>query len=245
MKTRLCVLGDSHTAALKRAWEAIKSSFTGGELHFFCARADGLSGMQSKGGKLIPDNEVLMRAIAFTSGGRREVDPMQYDAFLIYGLGVIPYIPDDSRVYSRAVVAAAITDGGKSSLGFTLAQRLRTTTDKPIYIGHNPLSATDSTDFSLDDAAYTAWIRLVNTLVYSPLPATLVPQPTSTVVAGRYTDGRYSWKSRRLAVGDDLDDELHSSEDDVHMNAEYGRLWLREFLKATRLFHPEEALRGD
>jgi hypothetical protein len=200
------------------------------ELRFFCARGVELSGMVVDELRLVPNSDSLARTIRFTAGGGDQIDPREYEIFLLYGLGCYPYFPQTDAFLSRATLAAALRDSAKSSLSFELLLRLRAITAKDIYVGHRPLDAAKSDTATEAASVYSSTIGRMNEILYQPLRTTIVSQPAETVMGGRFTDPSFSRGSRRLAVGDNLDDEFHPDDDDVHMNDDYGSRWLTKFL---------------
>lgn len=57
----------------------------------------------------------------------------------------------------------------------------------------------------------------------------MLPQPIATIVNGDRTDPVYSRGSRKLAIGDKMDNRPHDSVDNRHVNESSGVLWLRDF----------------
>jgi hypothetical protein len=200
------------------------------ELRFFCARGVELSGMVVDELRLVPNSDALARAIKFTAEGGDHIDPKAYDVFLLYGLGCYPYFWQTDVFHSKNTLAAALRDFAKSTLSFELLLRLRSITAKDIYVGHRPLEAAKSDIQPEQVSVYSSSIRRMNEILYQPLRTTIVPQPLDTIMGGRFTHASFSRGSRRLAVGDNLDDEFHPDDDDVHMNDDYGSRWLTKFL---------------
>ena len=65
---KLCVIGNSHTGALKRVWDKsvkamFESKFT---MLFFAQRANGLSDLKLEKQTLLPQTESLRKAFEFT-----------------------------------------------------------------------------------------------------------------------------------------------------------------------------------
>jgi len=75
--------------------------------------------------------------------------------------------------------------------------------------------------------SYVRGLQVLNELVYSQMNAKILPQPIETIVNRDRTDIRFAGGSKRLAVGDQLDDAAHDSDDVIHMNDEFGKLWLK------------------
>jgi hypothetical protein len=51
-----------------------------------------------------------------------------------------------------------------------------------------------------------------------------------TLGNNRNTHSRFSKESKRLDIGDNLDSELHPTNENIHMNDVYGAIWLKSFL---------------
>jgi hypothetical protein len=200
------------------------------ELRFFCARGLELSGMAVDELRLVPNSDALARTIKFTAGGEGHIDPKEYEIFLIYGLGCYPYFPQTDVFHSQSTLTAALRDSAKTTLSFELLLRLRAITAKDIYVGHQPLEAAKPDVPPEEVSVYSSSIRRMNEILYRPLRTTIVSQPLETVAGARFTLPGFSKGSRRLAVGDGLDDDFHPDDDRVHMNDDYGLRWLTKFL---------------
>lgn len=227
---KICALGNSHVGSLKRAWDAIKGEYREQEITFFAHRSDGLEGLIAHDGKLIPNNEKLATALEFTSGGKKDIDPNEYDVFAIYGAGVNINVVKDNQFYSSAVVESSLNDLVTNTLSFNLLKRLRTLTMKPVFIGHLPLVLAMKVSADTGPSDYIARVELINKVIYRPLKAELVRQPLSTIVDGNSTHPDFSKGSRALAIGDSGDNVYHPESDNDHMNDKFGEIWLREFL---------------
>lgn len=226
---KICVIGNSHVGALKRAWDEICDEYLEHNLTFFAMGSTGINGLAVQNGKLIATTSKLRSAIEFTSGGLTEVIPESYDAFLVYGLSAIIRLQDINFYYSSAVRKQALLDVTSSSLSFTTIKKLRAVTSLPIYVGHNPLKASrviSTMDRSQD---YSNHIEQLNSLVYSSENAQLIPQPANTLVNGVATKEEYTLGSRTLAVVAVGGSELHDKGDNFHMNDVFGEVWLRNF----------------
>jgi hypothetical protein len=241
MKMRICVIGDSHAASLKRAWDGMAELHAEFELQFFCARGLELSGMIVDELRLVPNSESLAGTLRFTARGGDHIDPNKYEIFLLYGLGCYPYFPQTDAFHSRATIAAALRESAKATLSFELLLRLRTITAKDIYVGHRPLDAAKPDIPTEEVSVYSSSIRRMNEILYQPLRTTIVSQPFETIIGGRFTNPSFSRGSRRLAVGDNLDDEFHPDDDDIHMNDDFGARWLTKFLTEELAVHSAEA----
>ncbi len=228
---KICVIGNSHVGALKRAWDEIKGNYPQQRIIFFAQRGDGLEELAAHNGKLTPNNEELTKSLEFTSGGSKEIAPEDYDMFVIYGVGATAYFIDNNQFYSRSAMQRALHDILDPTLSFKLLKRLRSITDKKIFVGHCPLPAAKEVASNTRPNAYIAGLKLINDIIYHPLNAELIGQPLSTIVNEKHTHPDLSKDSKRLAIGDNFDNENHPANEDMHMNDKFGEMWLREFLE--------------
>ena len=234
---KICIIGNSHVGALKRAWEkhfdwaeTKKVSIT-----FFAARGRKLNRLKYKDGMLIAKTEQLKKMLSFTSGGESFIDLNAYDVLLLYGLGTAPYYAND-LFYSEAVIGDFIKEySSTSSLALKILRLIPQDLGKKIYIGHDPMGAGKSrANRLLDECAnndYERGISLVNNRIFNPHGAKLLGQPSQTIAAsGRNTISTYSKGSKRLAAGAANDTRLHPETDSSHMNESFGEAWLDHFL---------------
>jgi hypothetical protein len=85
----VCILGNSHIAALYQAWKrgSLRVSDQA-ELTFFGAPGGWLRYLTCRDGALVPEHEELRRYFLQTSGGREEIIIGNYDAVVLYALGI-------------------------------------------------------------------------------------------------------------------------------------------------------------
>lgn len=231
-KMRICILGNSHLGALKRAWDRIGSEYDNIAIDFFGGRSNTLSGLVVENDCLVASNQGLKRSIEFTSGGISSVDPELYDVFLVYGLGFHLRGVPLSKGYSSAFLRDFARERFASTISYYLVSGLRTITGKVTYVGHVPLSADyDEAEVSLTDD-YTAVFDVYKNVIEDMVERVfLVRQPEETILNGRSTKSEFSKNSKRMAVGASNDNALHPETDIGHMNDDFGELWLRNFLK--------------
>jgi hypothetical protein len=228
---RICVVGNSHVAALKRAWNTIRQEHSGIELTFFAMGSTYMAGLVVDNKRLVANNDKLKAALAFTSGGLSAIDPEYYDLFLVYGMNAKPSFIQNDIFYSSAVRRQALRDLVEETLSFKTILKLRQVTDKKLYIGHNPLRALEKISEKDRTADYEAGISALNNEIFSELNCELVPQPLTTLIRGAATDVKFTIGSRKLAAGTVGDNQLHQDEDNFHMNDEFGKIWLKDFFR--------------
>ncbi|MBY5927083.1 MULTISPECIES: hypothetical protein [unclassified Halomonas] len=232
MKRKVCIIGNSHAGALKRAWDLVPEWHSANELTFFAARANGMRHLHLKGHTLIPRSRMLKESIRFTSGGLDSINVSDYDTFLIYGLQMEAFFIEPGSFFSAAVIRQSLLDSVDSTLSFNILKMIRSVTDKSIYIGHSPLLTMNSDeDWTYSSEDYLSGVRLMNDEVLSSYCATLIAQPSATIVNGIFTKSEFLKGSKRLSVGDNRDDQVHPDHDDRHMNDTFGREWLSHFFE--------------
>lgn len=232
---KLVIIGNSHIGSLRRAWEEISGNYPSVEIVFFGSKRDTLKHMKVQGRKIVPTDNIVLKSISFVSGGRSSIDPAEFDVALIYGAQAEPFFFPVNSFYSSQVIRRTMEDLARGRVHFKLANMIRRLSDMPVYIGHTPLRAARKRprDQSLD--SYTRGLALLNEVVFAPMSVRMVSQPLETIVNGNGTDMKYTVGSRRLAVGNAGDDELHSEKDRYHMNEEFGKLWLEKFFSELEI----------
>ena len=231
MKKNICVLGNSHVGALKRAWDLMPEWHQEYNLVFFTARSNGLGGLILIDNKLVPKTDRLKRTITYTSGGKSEIDIVEYDLFLIYGLQMEVFFVEPGKFFSSAVIKQTVLDSVKGTTSWKIMEMIRSVTNKKIYVGHNPLPIQKKGDDRIyPPESYLSGINLMNDEVYDKCNAELIAQPADTIVNGCFTERELSKGSKRLPVGDAMDEEAHPDHDSRHMNEEFGKKWLSCFL---------------
>jgi hypothetical protein len=225
---KICILSNSHAAALKNGWDNLSVNYPDMELNFFASRQKGLAGLDLQGGNLIPNNEALLKDISYTSNGLGLIDLNVYDLFLIYGFLRVPRF--DLR-YSHALMRQASLDSFNLSLGGKLYRLIRQVTQKPIIIGLAPNSSFYARKENRENKlTYSHSLKfLEEAIVVSDL--LLIPQPEESLIDNWYTDHKYCISSKRLDVGDKISNKEHPPHEIHHMNGEFGQAWLENFLK--------------
>jgi hypothetical protein len=206
------------------------------ELVFFAAPGTGFSKVQLDGARLVPTTERLKELFSYTSGGYECVEINSFDAFLVCGLGLS--IPRRRRIdarFSTAVLSASYLDALSPSLNLRVCRLVRSVSGAPIYVGHNPIPSIDDAPQSSQDPrsalmmSYTRAIELISgALVKEGMH--LIAQPQETFLKEWMTDPAYCSASMKLDVGKREGIDFHDSDDVIHMNESFGRLWMEKFL---------------
>ena len=86
-KHRVCVIGNSHAAALRVGLDLLPELNDRFVFDFFAAQSDLMRSMQLVGRKLMPTSEVTRQRLGAYSQGRTEIVIDGYESFLIVGMG--------------------------------------------------------------------------------------------------------------------------------------------------------------
>ena len=231
----VCVIGNSHVGALKGAWNSLSSIHREINITFFASRGNSLSDLFYENGKLASSSDRVAEFLSYTSGGKREIVLEDYDTFLLYGIGAVPYrVP--SGFYSQAVLAQAIQDFYEDRLFFQIFRSIRKGSDSKIVIGHTPLRS--GPDIAEDSATaeelsdYRKSISTINENLFLPKNGEFLTQPAETISrGGRYTHTKFTRGSERLAINEKQSGLSHPDGDYGHMNDDYGKVYLDKLLK--------------
>ena len=230
---RLCVLGNSHVGALKRAAEDVCLQHPDLRIGFFAARSNESRDMDIFDGRYGPKSAALAAQFALTSGGLRDIDPAQWDAYLIYGFGGRRRQGDTPRRFSLSFRQAVLLERVRGSLLPTHARALRRLTDAPIFAALAPLAVQTEDKPALRLLPPRTECALVQTEICNPLGVTLVLQPDASLAGETATRPEFSHNAAKLEqAGRAAQTE---QQEHRHMNAAYGRLWLTEFLPQLRM----------
>ncbi len=86
-KQRVCIIGNSHAAALRVGLDLLPELNDKFVFDFFAAQSDLMRSMELVGRKLVPTSEVTRQRLNAYSQGRAEIEIDGYDSFLIVGMG--------------------------------------------------------------------------------------------------------------------------------------------------------------
>ncbi len=225
---KVCVLGNSHAACLKAAWDIAEDRPPNVQMTFFAAFWLSLRNLEIDGRHLVPSTRTLRRTLMYTAG-QGEVDVSAYDAFLICG-GGIELGPVDARV-SHQVLRATSSDLLRTSLAYSLSTKIRQISDAPIYVMHNPLSDERTAGgVSFEVVNYADYFPMMEQALDIP-KVRLLRQPEQTITCGHYTRLEFSKDAVRLVVKDADRGIRHTDDDFNHMNVHYGAVRLKDFFE--------------
>lgn len=226
----VCILGNSHVACLKQGWDRIGMRHPDMRMTFFASRQERLKGLALQGRSLVPADAALARDIAFTSGGLDRVDLSAFDVFLVYALGLA--VPAMDLRLSSAVQRLICRHVLQRSLNLSICGLIRSATQAPIFIGHNPQIAFDERlPLAPNRLPFESAVALLAEQI-DLADARLLCQPAQTLFNGWNTRVELSRGSTRLDVGDSISNAEHPADEVMHMNAEFGALYMAQFAAA-------------
>jgi hypothetical protein len=239
---RICVIGDSHAAALRAGWGHLRTEFPDIDLTFFAAMIQHMEAFRLGEEELIATTDDLRKRMKLTSDGKTLVHN-DYDAYLICGLGLkhalVMRVHADLRGktgitenYFDVTLPAAVEDAVRGTLAMRILNMLQQITGAPILLIPQPAKADDdgvSPDIqsgtlenlrrglAIFDAACTTLIEKRG--------ASYLPQPRETFAKnGVTTKAAYATAPARLEV-------TKAGVDRSHMNGAYGAILLRAALR--------------
>jgi len=224
---RICIIGDSHVAALKAAAPDVLRAYPDREIAFFAAKTSLTGDAKVEGGALVAGSAALRKFWEATSGGLSRIEPV-FDHYVVCGLGL----------KIKAAMAAMLATGetGRdtlldSKIANTLAaatlSRLRGLTDAPVLLIAEPFPSHDITPKLTARLRRDEQEKAAATFFGARMShfarrhgAAFMPQPVQTVSAnGLMTLPLYG-------VGRPYLVDFQGEDDHSHMNAAYGAIVL-------------------
>lgn len=227
--TRLCIIGNSHAAALKLAAPDFCSAHPEAQLTFFAAPSRRTGQLMLENGVYRAGTPELAQQLRLTSVGQDAIDPAEHDAFLIYGFGGRCDTGDRPRKLSAAFRQAVVLDRARQSLLQKHMTALRHLTDAPVFAALTPLPGESATRKSRRLLRHSEEVALVQQNLCTPLGVTLCAQPEASLVRDRATQARFVKHSAPLENALKQKEAQHDTDERRHMNADYGLLWLEAF----------------
>lgn len=257
MTVRLCLIGNSHLAALALGWREIAPRYPDIAITFFGARASCMDGLRVSERGLRPDTPALAAMLRQLSGGPDEIVADDYDIFWFAGheFGLDPILdiysgcwaeahtPDADRMpVSDQLFAELCVAALRRTMSMELYRRLRQVSDAPVAMLRQP--APSFRAFKTKDARYAPY-RLAGrkgdraslgrqadsafARIAREEGFKILRQPGETCITALHTLATFARGSVRL---DDGLTGAHGPNDAMHMNAEFGALMLDAHLPA-------------
>ena len=238
----ILIIGNSHVGSLKRAWDNIANSVDDCEIHFIAARWRLLAELKLNDNVFYTNNDQLSKSMAFTLGATRyDMTETPPDVILFYGMRMSLPI-DLIKATTEKRFSSAFLDRAKQELfsdwGWQLVSQITrklNTSNQPVFVSM-PLPSSGEADFSdFDRSSYCEIANLVQVFqnrYLNELGLVYALQPYETFNPEQMiTFKKFSVGSKRLAIGDAADNASHPVEDYLHMNDDFGELFLRSFIQ--------------
>jgi hypothetical protein len=201
---RIAVIGNSHAAGLKRAWDVLAPEFPATELVFFVAPGKRIADLTRQGDRLVATTDDLRQRLIL-SAGVPDLLLADYDSVLLYGLFGMPQF--DRRLSSQ--LRGIILDrAAKRLAGLPLVSMLRGSV--PVFLGPAPVPVPEQPETVAQNLPYAALLAEIRRRLPATAPR-LLPQPAETLADGIATDASH----------------LHGPGDLGHMNLAYNAGYLR------------------
>lgn len=257
VKHRVCLIGNSHAAALRAGLDLAPDLYDKLAIDFFAAQSDLMREMELQGTKLVPTSELTKRRMSLVSGGKQEIETADYTEFVIVGLGfnVLDVVNalrqyrlygfqskgDETFPYiSRACFTALIESKLRASTAVYFARLLRSANRARIVIIPQPYPSADILKGGIwkmaaesGQLAYVAQqYEAAARQLAKCLQCDILFQPASTLLQEGITQAKYSVDSIRL--GADMSTK-HPPGEASHMNAAYGAEVLKQYGEMVKL----------
>ncbi|HWA90308.1 MAG TPA: hypothetical protein VG889_09755 [Rhizomicrobium sp.] len=242
--TRVCFIGDSHTAAMRLGWETVAQDFPKIKIAFYAAHRVRWVDLAVEDGRLVPQSEELTRLM------RRLVsEPViapDYDHYILCGMDysifyamnrLMSFRSEDQLADNRTPLSSecylrAMTGCLRDTINMQVARKVRAITARPITIVPGP-RISDANDLKLyprleqtgDAARIAGYFAAACATLCSEIDAQVLEQPARTLRDPIRTLAVYAKDAPREF------DEVPRPDgwkDYQHMNAEYGALALRD-----------------
>lgn len=249
MTFSLCIIGNSHVAAVKQAWTNRAPKVRNGvTVTFFSAQNYMMSHIKLEGRALVPHRQDLAEKLRFTSDGKERVEIDDYDAFVVVASGFGIDLPKiraqcgtvDHQRFSRVenMVSTACFDfvteaAFEASRAIELIDMIRRVSQVPIIL----IAAPFMSDRLLADDVNRDLLHMKDTAPLEPLVAKLkataeriaakrasevVWQHDSTIALPGFTRQEFNRGAVRFNMRDGKQPEF----DDKHGNEDFGYLSL-------------------
>jgi hypothetical protein len=249
MSRRICVVGDSHLAALRLGWESLAPDFPQTEIVFFAGPGKSMEGLEVRDGQLAASSAALQGSLKMTSGGLTSI-AADYDVYVVHGLELgIGFALEISRKHRaerhakdwRAPIsddcfAHAVKGAAQVSLAGKTIVKLRAITAAPILFCPVPMADAHNQKLrqSLSAAGEAADVVALFArgcaLFADETAGRYVPQPEETLEHdGIGTQASFSSAPARFRA------DLAKKNDNSHMNGAYGAAVLRHVLGALTI----------
>lgn len=228
----ICILGNSHIACLKSAWDALGTDRPPYRLTFFGSPGGGMRELTLEGDRLVPAVDRVKNDLRLTSGGLEAVPLADFAAFLLVGLGL--HTPVRDRRLSQAVLGASLREPLDVTLMIRLARSIRSASDVPVFIAATPFKTRAARRQVMNALPPRAMAEAL-TALYTDVGLRFLPQPEATLKDVWATRDEFLKDAPRLQRANQGRGGQFDADQEVHMNTEYGKIYLQAFFESLAL----------
>jgi len=243
---RLCIIGDSHVAALKQGWDTIQGEYPSLDVAVFAGISRTMKDFKVKEGKLVACSEALRRQLRRFSSGGTEVTG-DYDAFICTALGADLRLAlletlraadaasppkERQRIFRRAIRKLL-----RRSEAHQFMSRLRKITEAPLLLIGRPYPHAETMvewkalPPAEQQGLTEIYAQIFDRVLTKSCGARFLRQPVETLDphCPLATSLHFFRKPARV------DPKLDGLDDGAHANADYGAIVLKAALRALGL----------
>lgn len=238
---RICVIGDSHAAALKLGWETIRAGLPDIELDFYAAPKPHMAAFAAEDGKLVATSTALKKFLEQTSEGRFSIDG-SYDLYLVCGIGAgleavaqtVKQLMMDAAVKGEALADDRLRRGMARQMrdveACVFLEKLRRITEAPIGLIARPLQGAGNFANYLrakgeERRVAEFYADCFDRVVRKQSRARFLSQPVETLGKGPLSTAEHFFhRPARIAV-------QGVENDGNHANGDYGAIVMRSALE--------------
>lgn len=230
---KVCILGNSHIACVKHAWDAVAERYPEVDIVFFGSSANTLEYARADQGLLLPGTEQVARSWALTSGGSKDLAFERFDHVVIHG--VLPFLTVWNRLFrwvkknrgaSRAFIRDCFWRGHELTHG--VLEQVDQLDKSRVLLTPRPSPIRSGEEKPLSEAAYRELSDFLES-GFQDLGYRVRPQPLVSLTEGFNTLRRYN--EQAIGLGKRPDGLTLAPEGDRnHMNLQYGELYLDDLL---------------
>lgn len=239
---KICLIGNSHIACIKKAWESVHTKYNSHSITFFGSTADTLLNTRAHQYKLIPTTQQVQNSFHITSNGQEEIDFSLFDLCIVHG--VLPILNDwhdlwaDLRniFYSKEFINICINNLIPTAptpfkpTAKHLIKEITACTAIPLIfsITPNPIQRkkkNPTTNFNFNE--------LLNfmTSVFNVLGVDYILQPEETMNNYFYTKPEFNKNAIGLGGTPTKETKFVGIRDYIHLNASYGEIYLKHIFQ--------------
>lgn len=235
---KVAVIGNSHIACIKQAWDEATTQYPEVTLCFFGSNANTMESVTARDGVLLPGSEHVARSWEITSGGEKVVVLSDYDHVIVHG--IVPFMTWWGRLHRWFLNNGRVSSGFRRATfrsGHPLTERVLDALDQlehaNVLLTPRPSPAVQSQDAEpVKDTDFGALSDFIEN-GFKDLGYAFLPQPAETVTRSFNTYSRYN--EGAIGLGRDPRKSRQAPAGDRnHMNLAYGEVWLKQVISALK-----------